>query len=139
MIQECRHTDSIEFAVEADEGVMGCETVRFVLQPLVENAIVHGLEPTGEPGTIWIRIYREENDLIMTVENDGMDADTEELKALMDQYREGLKGMGLSNVNDRIRLCYGEEYGLRFEKRIPKGLIVRVVQPFILEGDRTAV
>ena len=69
---------------------MGCETVRFVLQPLVENAIVHGLEPTGEPGTIWIRIYREENDLIMTVENDGMDADTEELKALMDQYRDCL-------------------------------------------------
>ena len=138
MIQECRHTDSIEFAVEADEDLMGCETVRFVLQPLVENAIVHGLEPTGEPGTIWIRIYREENALIMTVENDGMDADAEELKALMDQYREGLKGMGLSNVNDRIRLCYGEEYGLRFEKRIPKGLIVRVVQPFILEGDRSA-
>lgn len=50
----------------------------------------------------------------------------------MEQYKEGIKGMGLSNVNDRVRLCYGESYGLQFEKRKPKGLIVRVVQPFII-------
>lgn len=134
MIQECRHTDSIEFVTEAAQDVMNCETVRFVLQPLVENAIVHGLEPSGEQGTIWIRVYKENDYLIMSVENDGLEEDTAELKKMMEQYKEGIKGMGLSNVNDRVRLCYGESYGLQFEKRKPKGLIVRVVQPFIIRG-----
>lgn len=134
MIQECRHTDSIEFVTEAAQDVMNCETVRFVLQPLVENAIVHGLEPTGEQGTIWIRVYKEDDYLIMSVENDGLEEDTAELKKLVEQYKEGIKGMGLSNVNDRVRLCYGESFGLQFEKRKPKGLIVRVVQPFIIRG-----
>lgn len=131
MIQECRHTDSIEFKMEAAEDVLECETVRFVLQPLVENAIVHGLEPTGEPGTIWIKIYARENLLIMSVEDDGMDADVEELKELLDQYREGIRGMGLSNVNDRVRLCYGDGYGIQFGRREPKGLIVQVIQPLV--------
>ena len=136
MIQECRHTDSIEFKTEAEEEVMNCETVRFVLQPLVENAIVHGLEPTGEQGTIWIKIYGEQGKLIMSVEDDGLDADVEELEGLLARYQEGLRGMGLSNVNDRIRLCYGEGYGIQFERREPKGLIVRVIQPLVAGGGQ---
>ena len=115
---------------------MNCETVRFVLQPLVENAIVHGLEPTGEQGTIWIKIYGEQGKLIMSVEDDGLDADVEELEGLLARYQEGLRGMGLSNVNDRIRLCYGEGYGIQFERREPKGLIVRVIQPLVAGGGQ---
>ena len=115
---------------------MNGETVRFVLQPLVENAIVHGLEPTGEQGTIWIKIYGEQGKLIMSVEDDGLDADVEELEGLLARYQEGLRGMGLSNVNDRVRLCYGEGYGIQFERREPKGLIVRVIQPLVAGGGQ---
>lgn len=131
MIQECRHTDSIDFFTEVQEQAKGCETVRLVLQPLVENAIIHGLEPTGEPGRIWIRIYIEDERLVMAVENEGREVKAEEMEEWLWGRREGQRGLGLSNVNDRIRLCYGEEYGMYFEARKAGGLIVRVEQPLI--------
>ncbi|MFR2849299.1 MAG: sensor histidine kinase, partial [Hungatella hathewayi] len=68
--------------------------------------------------------------------DDGLDADVEELEGLLARYQEGLRGMGLSNVNDRIRLCYGEGYGIQFERREPKGLIVRVIQPLVAGGGQ---
>ena len=136
MIQECRHTDFIQFEVQAQEETLKCQTVRFILQPLVENAILHGLEPTGRPGKLSIDIRRQEDKLVMTVEDDGMGADIEELRELLQSHPEGLRGMGISNVNDRIRLCFGEEYGIFFYNAEGGGLRVQAVQPFRQMGEQ---
>ncbi len=132
-IQQCRYMDTIEFVLEVDESLKSCETVRFVLQPLVENAIIHGIEPSGESGTITISIKKEEDKLIYIVKNDGRDADIPELEELLKHYGGGLHGLGICSINDRIQLCYGAEYGLRFQGNKPHGLQVLVIQPFIME------
>lgn len=136
-IQQCRYMDTIEFVLEVDETLKSCETARFVLQPLVENAIIHGIEPTGERGTITITIKQEEDKLIYIVKNDGINADIHEMEELLKHYDGGLHGLGICSINDRIQLCYGAEYGLRFMANQPHGLQVWVIQPFIMEkGDK---
>ncbi len=132
-IQQCRFSDSIEFVMDIDESLKDCETARFILQPLVENSIIHGIEPSGKSGNITITIKRVEDKLIYIIKNDGLDADIVELEELLKHYAGGLRGLGICSINDRIQLCYGKDYGLQFVKNQPHGLQVWVIQPFIME------
>lgn len=135
MIQECRHFGNIEFVMRVDETLLSCETVRFVLQPLLENAIIHGIEPKGEFGKVVIEIKKDKNNLVFMIANEGEDVNTKELENLLKNDSAENKGLGLRNVNDRIQLHFGETYGIKFEKNIPNGLIVIVVQPLLKRGD----
>lgn len=129
-IQECRHTDTIEFLMDVEPGTEECETIRFLLQPLVENAIVHGMEEQDNTGIIRISSRKEEKNLVLSVEDEGQGADIEGLEHMLEGKIEGTRGAALFNVHERIRLCFGEEYGLRFKKGNKRGLIVEAVQPF---------
>lgn len=131
MIQECRCSDHISFQIHQEPGLESCQTVNFVLQPLIENAIQHGIEPTGRDGRIEISIRRDGDRLVYFVEDDGDGTDCRELNALIQNYREGRRGMAISGVNSRIALQYGQEYGLRFEVRAPHGIRAVVEQPYI--------
>lgn len=133
-IHECRHSDSLDFDLYVEPGTEDCETVRFVLQPLVENAIVHGMEANEMQGTISVRAERRDDDLVLTVTDEGCGADIMELEQLLSSDREGLRGMAISNVNERIKLCFGEQYGIRFHNRPAGGLAVEVIQPYRKRG-----
>jgi len=129
LIQKKRFEDRIQFNIEAEEKLLNCEIIKLILQPLVENAIQHGIEGKGSGGSITIRVYQEQQDLIYEVEDDGIGADVEELYELMHEVQEENRGFGLKNVNDRITLHYGAEYGLKFFSETGKGLSVVVRQP----------
>ncbi|GLC81244.1 cache domain-containing sensor histidine kinase [Lacrimispora brassicae] len=134
-IQGCRYTDTIEFEILMEPGTEECETVRFVLQPLVENAIVHGMGEQELPGMVMIRAYKQGEDLVLSVEDEGKGADVEELNRLLEGEVEGLRGMALFNVHERVKLCFGAGYGIHFLEREGKGLAVEVIQPFRKRGE----
>lgn len=136
-IQGCRYTDTIEFQILMEPGTEECETVRFALQPLVENAIVHGMGEQELSGVIRIRAERRGENLVLSVEDEGKGADAEELKRLLDGEVEGLRGMALFNVHERVKLCFGESYGIHFPEREGEGLTVEVIQPFRKRGEGT--
>lgn len=133
VIQKKRYEENIRFELEVDEDTLGCLTVKLTLQPLVENAIYHGIEKKGAEGTIRIRIFKDGKFLYFKVSDNGAGAEEEELNALLGESREGGSGFAIRNVNDRIRLHFGEEYGLRFKSCPEMGTTVTVKQPVEVE------
>jgi len=134
-IQKKRYEDSVEFDIQTSGELESCKVVKLVLQPLVENAIVHGIEPKGSGGTIRIRIYREDGQLVYRITDDGVGADETELLSLLQKVRQGNRGFGIKNVNDRIQLFFGAEYGLSFRTAAGAGLTVTVRQPYLQGGE----
>lgn len=129
MIQECRYSDMIDFRFDVQPGLEDCKTVNFALQPLIENSIFHGIEPKGTPGRILIRACSEEDMLIYRVEDDGTGTDVAELNELLRTYTSGKRGLAIAGLHNRIQLCFGQKYGLHFERNTMGGISAIVTQP----------
>lgn len=134
IIQRKRFDNAITFQVSAEPETLDCKVVKLILQPLIENAITHGIEPKGGFGSIEVRIYREDGTLIYEVADDGVGMDVSAAEQLNDQTNRN-RGVGLKNINDRIKLTFGNEYGLKIESRSGEGTKVIVKQPFIKGGE----
>lgn len=119
-LQSMRFNERFRLSVEVADDILGEEMLTFLLQPFVENAIYHGLEPKIGGGTIWVRGWREGKRLIFTVEDDGIGM--EELSKLE-------SGFGVNNVRERIHLHYGEAYGFTAESEKGKGTKITIVLP----------
>ncbi|OAB32968.1 cache domain-containing sensor histidine kinase [Paenibacillus glacialis] len=130
VIQQKRYEEMIDFQISVDEETLNCHTVKLILQPFVENAIVHGIEKKGESGTIRVEIKREQDFLVYYISDSGDGVDLEEIHCLLEQYGENNKGFAVKNINDRIQLYYGKQYGIEFMNQ-PEGTVVKVVQPCI--------
>ena len=134
-ILDIRYDGSIHFEWEIDESLYEYRVVKLCLQPLVENAVKHGLKPLNYVGTIWIRAAQLDSALCICVENDGVEMSVSEIAAMNHSFaqRNGFQDarVGLLNINERIKLLYGLEYGLRIGKRGEglKGMKVMVTFP----------
>ena len=123
-----------DFELDYQEETLSCQVVKLVLQPLVENAIIHGI--TGmKNGKISVAIFIREERLIYRIEDNGKGVDPEDMKQLLSAVGRNHRGLGIKNINDRNRLAYGEEYGLIFEKRPQGGTCIIVTQPFKPGGE----
>lgn len=126
------------YEIVVPEEFYQCTIVKITLQPLVENAIIHGIRPALTPGHIALGAYREGKDLILTVTDDGVGIPEDILKSLCSYLRAPVpeagampkRMYGIRNVNDRLRLTYGSEYGLTIESKVDKGTMVRVKIPY---------
>lgn len=136
-----RYEDSIQLVFEIPEELQKACVVKLLLQPLVENACVHGIFPKPEQrGNIWVKALREEDKLELRVEDDGVGVTEELCESLNKVMQEKVRsirtpknkgfGIALVNVNDRIRLLDGMEYGIRMEKRPEGGTCVIVTQKY---------
>ncbi len=118
-IVQIRFGDTISFHWEIDESLYDCGIIKMCIQPIVENAIHHGLRPNGYKGNITISVYRENENLCVAVKNDGQDIDREEIAKLNENLKTGVgieeNKVGLRNVNERIKLIYGKRYGVNIE------------------------
>ena len=130
-IQKMRYQDKLEYEIEVDPDIRKEETVKLVLQPVVENAIYHGIKYKEGKGLIQIRGFREEGSIILRVQDDGRGMDQDTLEHIFDKHVRDTKsnGVGLQNVHERIRLYYGTAYGLSFESEPGKGTTVRIRLP----------
>jgi two-component system sensor histidine kinase YesM len=133
-LQQARYEDTLRFTIDCDPTLMPCKVVKLVLQPLVENAIQHGLEERGGEGTVTVSVAEEEGRLVYRVVDDGVGTDEAEIRSLLNQEATvqndvSARGFGLRNVQERIALHFGPEYGIEFSSTPGHGTTVRVIQP----------
>ncbi len=135
-IQKIRYSDVLESRVEAAPEDMTLMVPSMILQPLIENAIYHGLKGSEHRGTIVIREYRENGDLFLEVRDDGRGMLEEDIEALNRSLVSGDRDShGVGNVNRRIELICGPEYGLKYGKNENGGLCVTIRLPAVPSGE----
>ncbi|MGO4372837.1 sensor histidine kinase [Paenibacillus sp. 2TAB19] len=121
-LQMKRYPDKFEVHWDIDEAARTYKTPKVILQPLIENAIFHGVSSMDGEGEIWIRIRQADHEIEMIVEDNGfLPVDMERLDNIVHGALDD-KGYGIRNVHQRIRLHFGEAYGLRYEKREGGGI-----------------
>ncbi len=134
-IQEMRYRDILEYDIQIDQTVYDYQIPKLTLQPLVENALYHGIKYKRAKGYIHIHGEKEGDSIHLTVRDNGIGMDQAELEFLRREIcrpcQETEKGFGLANVNERIHMYFGEEYGLRISSTKGKGTIVEVTIPAV--------
>lgn len=122
LIQSYRYGGTIKFEKNIeDPELLAIEIPRFSLQPIVENAIFHGIEPKGT-GTITVDVVREGSDVLVSVTDDGVGMSKKTLSELLPENKQEnfdkIRKLGVSNVNDRLIHIYGKDYGLTVESKL---------------------
>lgn len=126
-IQLVMHDDSFQVEKQVEEKILSCSVPKLILQPLVENAIEHGLDVSEkEEKKLKISALLEGGDLVFFVEDNGAGMEEEQAESML-TYQS--KGYGMRNVHDRIRLLYGEEYGLKIYSKKGEGTRVEIRFP----------
>ena len=129
-IQQIRYSDILTYSIDVPEEMQDCPVPKLILQPLIENALYHGIKNRRGRGAIAITGTEEDGDLLIKVRDNGAGMSPEQLTQLQSgMYEEHHSGLGLKNVHQRIRLYCGEPYGLSFESEIGKGTTVTVRLP----------
>jgi two-component system sensor histidine kinase YesM len=135
-IQKMRYRDILDFKIEVAADVTENTTLKLILQPLVENALYHGIKNKRQGGTIWVRARRRNDDeILLEVEDDGIGFTPDklaQLRAELDDDSGDIKlesGFGIGNVNKRIRLYYGKPYGLSVRSGYNTGTCVTLLIP----------
>ncbi len=118
-IQSIRYLETFEVINNIDKSFYQYKIVKLTLQPLVENAIFHGIEPKGVCGTITLDAYIEDKYIVITVHDNGVGMTPEEIQKLTTESKKDTKtsmnGIGVANVSNRLRLVYGKSCGLKVE------------------------
>lgn len=132
-IIQMRYEEEIMVHYEVEEAVLKQKTIKFILQPIVENAVVHGLmERENAGGVLDISGRHVDGKIVISIRDNGIGIEAEKLNHLLNKEEplEGKGGYGLKNVNDRIKLSYGEEYGLMIQSKLGLGTLVEVYLPW---------
>ena len=133
-IQQIRYQDILTYKIDIDDKYMECLIPKITLQPLVENALYHGIKNRRGGGCISLSAKDCDNGFIICVEDDGAGMDEERLKkvvkSLTDRGPEETEIYGLYNVNERIQLDFGREYGISIQSEHNKGTSVYINLPF---------
>ncbi len=132
-IQKMRYRDKLDFCIDVDDAIKGNLTLKVLLQPLVENAIYHGIKNKYGTGTIRITGEREGETIVLRVNDNGVGMDEETRKSLLSPATDAKqgKGVGLMNVHERIRLYFGKIYGLTIDSEPDEGTTVTVKFPVL--------
>lgn len=132
-IQKMRYRDQLEFDIDVDVEILDQPMVKLVIQPLVENAIYHGIKYLDGPGMIWVTGARMGKQIVLAVRDNGVGMEEEERKHILEKKESAEShknnGVGVWNVHNRLQLYYGEDYGLRYESRRGIGTTVYIRIP----------
>lgn len=139
-IQKIRYKNVFAIDFEIAEDILNCCTVKLVVQPLLENAIYYGVECMDGDGEIKVVGYRRDEDIYIEVRDNGLGMPQETVEALLtenNRVRKSGSGVGLINVHNRIKLRFGEPYGLEVESQPDEGTTVRIHLPNITYSQET--
>ena len=135
-IQKIRYRDILDFKIELDEAAAQYTILKLILQPLVENALYHGIKNKRKGGTIRVRAkMKTDDEIVLEVEDNGIGFMPEKLAQLEAELKDESgeirmeNGFGIGNVNKRIGLYYGKQYGLSVKSEYNTGTLVRLVIP----------
>jgi two-component system sensor histidine kinase YesM len=141
-IQHFRYEDIMDYEIDFKEQIMDFSTLKLTLQPIVENALYHGIKNCRKKGFLKISGWQEEEDILLKVEDNGIGMKPEELEKMQRLVRNGgedlelREGFGIANVAERIRLNFGETYGISIESEYGVGTSVIVRIPAALKENR---
>ncbi|TDF99641.1 sensor histidine kinase [Paenibacillus piri] len=133
-IQTVRYGDKFELDIDVAPEALHCKILKLTLQPLVENAIFHGLAPQKAKGLIRIRAYTRKGRLMIVIRDNGLGMSSEQLESVFTERRKApskhrFTGIGIMNVQERIRLHFGAEYGLSIASLPQVGTLIRIGLP----------
>lgn len=133
IIQTIRYKRKFQYAIDIQDEALDCMTMKLILQPIVENAIVHGIEMMQEEGMITITAAIVEDKLMLQVTDNGLGMAPQIRNSLLSEKvrSESGSGVGVKNVHDRIQLCFGQGYGLEFESELEEGTTVKIWLPIV--------
>ena len=141
-IQQIRFKNKFQTKITAQPGTEGLYTLKLIVQPILENAIYHGMASAEDDGLISVTACRAGDDLIIDVSDNGLGMRPEVAASLLDENRPEVRtsgsGIGVRNVHQRIRLTFGPEYGLTIFSEPDEGTLVRIRLPALTreEADR---
>lgn len=141
-IQKVRYKNKFDVQFQVDEDIMNYCAVKLVLQPIIENAINYGIREMDDCGEIMIRGKKQEEDIFLSVIDNGMGIPKEEIKYLLTDtnrvHKKG-SGVGLVNVNNRIKILFGDQYGLQIESELDEGTNVTIRIPAIVYSEENRI
>ncbi|HVJ48036.1 histidine kinase [Desulfitobacterium sp.] len=129
ILEKARFGRKLQVKSQIPKELMNAEIPRLSLQPLVENAVKHGITPKIGNGTVWIEVEEKENKLYICVRDDGMGIPQERLSEVLKPGVGSGNGVGMANVHERLRGLYGEEYGLQIESVLGQETTVKMHLP----------
>jgi len=133
-IQNIRYKNKFEYKIEADEEILNLSCIKLIVQPIIENAIYHGMEYMYGDGSILVKAHTLNQDLYIDIIDNGLGMEEEVAKSLLTENIISSKngsGTGVRNVHERIKLYFGEEYGLEILSEPDEGTRVRIHMPIM--------
>lgn len=133
-IEKFRYKNQFTYIFDVDQECLHYLCNKITLQPIIENAIYHGLNRMVEEGEIRIGIHQEAEDIVFTVKDNGIGMTEEQCREILHKEPGDKTGIGIKNVNDRIKIYFGKEYGLTIASELDEGTIVTIRMPKVEEG-----
>lgn len=136
-IQKMRYKDKLEFQIEVDSSILYIPLIKLVLQPIIENAIYHGLKYKESRGLLIVKGFMKDGNAVLQVIDDGVGMDEETLAHIYDKHKVNYhsNGVGVYNVQKRLKLYYGEDYGITYTSELGKGTTATITIPGRQEGQ----
>lgn len=134
IIQSYRYKNQFTYSFDVDESLLGYMCNKITIQPFIENAIYHGLDRMVDEGEIRICVRADGKDIIITVADNGLGMTKEQCETILKKDRSDSKGIGVKNVNDRLKIYFGDEYGISIESELDVGTTVKIKIPKIEKG-----
>lgn len=137
-IQKMRYKDKLEFQIEVDSSILYIPLIKLVLQPIIENAIYHGLKYKESKGLLIVKGFMKDGNAVLQVIDDGVGMDEETLAHIYDKHKVNYhsNGVGVYNVQKRLKLYYGEDYGITYTSELGKGTTATITIPGRQEGQK---
>ena len=136
-IQKMRYKDKLEFQIDVDPSILYIPLIKLVLQPIIENAIYHGLKYKESKGLLIVKGFMKDGNAVLQVIDDGVGMDEETLAHIYDKHKVNYhsNGVGVYNVEKRLKLYYGDDYGITYESEKGKGTTATITIPGRQEGQ----
>lgn len=134
IIQSYRYKNQFTYSFDVDKSVLDCMCNKITIQPFIENAIYHGLDRMVDEGEIKIIVERRGKDIAIIIKDNGLGMTEEQCKAVLQKGRSDSKGIGVKNVDDRLKIYFGEEYGITIDSELDVGTTVTIKIPKIEKG-----
>lgn len=130
-IQKMRYKDKMEFQIEVDPSILHIPLIKLVLQPVIENAIYHGLKYKESKGLLLVKGFMKNDNAVLQVIDNGVGMDEETLTHIYERHKVNYQsnGVGVYNVQKRLQLYYGNEYGITYESKKGEGTTATITIP----------
>ena len=132
-IQKHRYKNQFSYRFDVDESCLDFLCNKITLQPIIENAIYHGINGLVDEGEIVITLRAEGQDVVFTVADNGVGMEEEQIQAILRKERSDHTGIGIKNVNDRLKIYFGEGYGITIDSEPDVGTTVTIRMPQVRE------